>query len=204
MLFVVWPYNGNITPCSETAAHRAKFRSRWPGTSTVALWPMTFRPYLLLWPGWSQPHPGICNYEEGHLILVPLCKKINFVNYMYFQHRCHCPSLHTTIQSFSVYCKSTVTVWAYIFYLKILLLKLFHSVTIPTQWPTVQLFHAHLSSFRRSVSSWDAYSVDEFKDIIVFCAGTLYLPQSNGIICYDHGVTSCRCVKICPYAFTVK
>lgn len=36
------------TPFSEIAAHILIFPPRWPGKSTVALWPMTFRPRLLL------------------------------------------------------------------------------------------------------------------------------------------------------------
>ncbi len=35
------------TPFSEIAAPMVMFPPRWPGTSTVALWPMIFRPCLL-------------------------------------------------------------------------------------------------------------------------------------------------------------
>lgn len=76
------------TPCSEIAAHMVIFPPRWPGKSTVALWPMIFRPRLLhlvrlkpasstytkLWEG-SLDSNSITRYIPEHTVEFVLVRK---------------------------------------------------------------------------------------------------------------------------------
>ncbi len=59
------------TPFSEIAAHMVMFPPHWPGTSTVALWPMIFRPCLLRF----MPASSMCNPPRVHTILTRSCSE---------------------------------------------------------------------------------------------------------------------------------
>ena len=93
---------------SEIAAPIVMFPPRWPGTSTVALWPSGwwyFDRAFCVSLGWSQPHPCRWSCAVVHLIPVPLYTisrrhKMSFMNYMHF----HFGQDTVTSNVYSTYC----------------------------------------------------------------------------------------------------